>query len=263
MSAEYSSTRNIKEVHLEDPEGVMRRFKATGDAELRNQLVMHYLPHVNAAIYSMRSILLSNVPFDDLFNEGIIALMTCIDRYDPDRGASFDTYSYMAVRGAILKHLRKQNWLPNRIWEARKAITACQRELEQKLLREPTDNEMAAALNMTQKQLSDAIVEISAADTVSFEDMLEQSFERPDLSPASEDAGVDARLMNQELRQTLADAIAALPAKQKQVIALYYYENLNLREIGEVLELSQQRVSQIRKMALDSLTDAMKKYQQG
>jgi RNA polymerase sigma factor for flagellar operon FliA len=261
MTASYRPARTIREVHLENPEAVMREYKATGKIELRNQLVMHYLQHVNAAIYSMRSILFSNVPFDDLFNEGILALMDCIDRYEPDRGATFDTYSYMGIRGAILKYLRKQNWLPNRTWEARKAITAGRSELEQKLLREPTDAELADYLKMTPQQLSQTIVEISSADTVSFEEMLEQAFEHPSLHAAHDDEGVGSNLLQTELRNTLASAIEALPPKQKQVISLYYYENLNLREIGEVLDLSQQRVSQIRKKALDALTKAMKEYQ--
>ncbi|MCI2047894.1 MAG: FliA/WhiG family RNA polymerase sigma factor [Faecalibacterium sp.] len=261
MTTSNRPTRTIREVHLDDPEAVMCAYKKTGDGALRNQLVMHYLPHVNAAIYSMRSILFSNVPFDDLFNEGILALMDCIERYEPDRGATFDTYSYMGIRGAILKYLRKQNWLPNRTWEARKTISAGRSELEQRLMREPTDAELAEYLKMTPKQLSQLIVEISSADTVSFEEMLEQAYEHPSIHTDAEEESVGAGLLKKELRDTLAKAIEALPPREKQVVSLYYYENLNLREIGEVLELSQQRVSQIRKKALDQLTQAMKEYQ--
>ncbi len=247
-----------------DPEELMRQYKATGDIETRNQLVMHYLQFVNVAIYSMRSILLSNVPFEDFFNQGVLALIECIERYDPDRGASFDTYSYLGIRGAILKYLRKQNWLPNRVWEARKRITQGRAELEQKLMREPSDRELADYLGLSEKQLDGLISEMSVVDTVSFEELLESSYMgASDAAGAVMDGDVSDRLLREELQEALAAAIDALPPKQKQVISLYYYENLNLREIGEVLGVSQQRVSQIRAKAIENLSEAIKRYDCG
>ena len=257
------SKKHTEEDKAINPEEVMRRYKTTGDVELRNQLVMHYLQFVNVAIYSMRSILLSNIPFEDFFNQGVLALIECIDRYDPDRGASFDTYSYLGIRGAILKYLRKQNWLSNRVWEARKRITQGRAELEQKLMREPSDRELADHLGLSEKQLDGLITEMSVVDTVSFDEMLESSLLGAADTLAGTEGDVSDRLLREEMQEALAAAIDALPAKQKQVISLYYYENLNLREIGEVLGVSQQRVSQIRAKALESLTEAMKKYDCG
>ena len=256
-----NESRYIKEVKIEDPEGVMLRYKETGDVELRNQLVMHYLQYVNIAIYSMRSILLSNIPFDDFFNQGILALIDCIERYDPSRGASFDTYSYMGIRGSILKYLRKQNWLPNRVWEARKRISQGRIDLEQSLLREPTDKELADYLEMTEKQLNSLISEITVVETVSFEELLENTYSGiTENTGLISDIDISENLLQQEMLDALANAINNLPPKQKQVIALYYYENLNLREIGEVLDVSQQRVSQIRSKTLEVLTEAMKEF---
>lgn len=254
----------INEIKVSEPEELMRQYKATGDVELRNQLVMHYIQFVNVAIYSMRSILLSNIPFEDFFNQGVLALIECIERYDPCRGASFDTYSYLGIRGSILKYLRKQNWLPNRVWEARKRIAQGRSELEQTLMREPTDKELASHLCMSEKQLEGLISEMSVIDTVSFEELLESTY-----TGATEnfgydiDADISDKLFQEELLAALASAIDALPPKQKQVISLYYYESLNLREIGEVLGVSQQRVSQIRAKALESLSDAMKQFENG
>jgi len=256
-----NESRYIKEIKIEDPEKVMLRYKGTGDVELRNQLVMHYLQYVNIAIYSMRSILLSNIPFDDFFNQGIMALIDCIERYDPTRGASFDTYSYMGIRGSILKYLRKQNWLPNRVWEARKRISQGRIDLEQTLLREPTDKELADHLEMTEKQLNNLISEITVVETVSFEELLENTYSGiTENTGLISDIDISDNLLQQEMLDALADAINKLPPKQKQVISLYYYENLNLREIGEVLDISQQRVSQIRSKTLDVLTEAMKDF---
>lgn len=253
-----NAAQGIREIKVDDPDGLMRRYKATGDVELRNQLVMHYLQHINVAIYSMRSILLSNVPYEDFFDQGVLALIECIERYDPDRGASFHTYSYMGIRGAILKYLRKQNWLPNNAWDARKKISQSRTALEQELLRQPTDAELAGRMGMSQQELSQCLMEIAAVDTLSFDELLEQTYDGLlSQSRLQEDGGVDRELLEEELRTALGRAIDALPARQKQIISLYYYENLNLREIGEILDLSQQRVSQIRKKALEQLQEAL------
>ena len=159
--------------------------------------------------------------------------------------------------------MRKQNWLSNRVWEARKRITQGRAELEQKLMREPSDRELADHLGLSEKQLDGLITEMSVVDTVSFEEMLESSFLGAADTLAGTEGDVSDRLLREEMQEALAAAIDALPAKQKQVISLYYYENLNLREIGEVLGVSQQRVSQIRAKALESLSEAMKKYDCG
>lgn len=260
-----SNGRNaVTEIRVSDPEELMRLYKTSGDVELRNRLVMHYIQYVNAAIYSMRSVLLSNIPFEDFFNQGVLALIDCIERYDPDRGASFDTYSYLGIRGSILKYLRKQNWLPNRVWEARKKIAQGRSELEQSLMREPTDRELATHLSLSEKQLDGLITEMTVVDTVSFEELLESAYTNISENIGNvSDGDVSERIFQEELMEALASAIEELPPKQKQVISLYYYENLNLREIGEVLNVSQQRVSQIRAKALQSLTDYMQNFVNG
>ncbi len=259
---EKYSNPQIKECKVDDPEALMIKYKQTGDVELRNQLVMHYLQYVNIAIYNMRSILLSNIAFDDFFNQGIIALIDCIERYDITRGvATFDTYSYTFIRGSILKYLRKQNWLPNRLWEARKKISQGKNLLEQRLLREPTNKELADYLGISEDKLSKNICEISVIDNISFEELLAETYGNGVKIPDENgDSSPDADLIARELRQSLTKAIEKLPPKQKQIISLFYYENLNLREIGEVLEISQQRVSQLRKAALESLREGLQDF---
>lgn len=249
-------SHTIKEVRLANAEETMRKYKETGNIELRNQLVMHYLQYVNTAIYGMRSILLSNIPFDDFFDQGILALIDCIERYDPDRGASFDTYSYLGIRGAILKYLRKQNWISNRLWDVKRNINKARQELEQKLLRVPSDKELAEHMGMSEQQLNKSIVEMSVVDTVSFEELLENVWESRTDAVAQQD--VTTNIFRDELQNALTKAIDGLNPKQKQVISLYYHENLNLREIGEILDISQQRVSQIRTRALEQLSQTLR-----
>ncbi|WP_458862807.1 sigma-70 family RNA polymerase sigma factor [Acidaminobacterium chupaoyuni] len=249
----------IKEVRAADPEELMLRYKESGSLELRNQLVMHYLQYVNTAIWGMRTILISNIPYDDFFDQGVLALMECIERYDPDRGASFDTYSYMAIRCAMLKYLRKQNWLSNRLWEMRKKIVRARAALEQQLGRQPAERELAEYLGISEGELGKCAMEIAVIDTISFEELLESAAEsRYRQQTHSVEGEVIDKIVRGELQKALAESIDLLEGKQKQVVALYYYENLNLREIGEVLDVSPQRVSQIRKKALEKLMISMK-----
>ncbi len=254
--------QGIKQIKAEEPEKLMLEYKETGDISLRNALVMHYINLVDIAIYGMRSIMLSGIPYEDFFGQGTLALIDCIERYDPNRGANFQTYSYMGIRGSILKFARKQNWIPNSAWDARKKITKGTAELEQSLLRSPTDKEIAEHVGMSEKELSKRLMEISAVETVSFEEMLEDAFERVMQSGSIKDGGVDRSLLEEEFAVALGAAIEALPPKQRQIITLYYYENMNLREIGEILELTQQRVSQLRKKALDTMQEALEEFRQ-
>lgn len=261
--ARPQEAHTIKEIRAGDPQELMRRYKSTGDIGLRNQLVMHYIRHVNIAIYSIKSLALSRVPFEDFFNQGVLALMDCIERYDPERGeASFDTYCYTAIRGAVIKYMRRQCWLPNRLWETRSKIMKQRSELEQSLQREPTDDELAEAMGITRQKLEQSFAELDAVDTASFEEMLEESYDGVGIGkmPEAPDSEVDRRLLRQELDEALGQAIESLPEKERQIITLYYYENLNLREIGEVLGLSQQRISQCRASALERLRGALKNH---
>lgn len=243
-----------KDVTLEDPDAVMREYKRTGDLNLRNQLVLHYSPYVRAAIYSMRSLFFSNVPAEDFFNQGILALIECIDRFNVSRGVRMDTYMYKIIRGRLINYARKQNWLPNRVWSMAKKLHTTRAALEASLMRAPTDKEIAQEMGLSMNEYEHLRMEVSIADTVSYEELLEQSWDMAASSVTESGAGeIDDDLMREETRKVLAAAIDRLPAKHKQVIALCYYENLNLREIGEVLGLTQQRVSQIRASALKKL----------
>ncbi len=242
----------------EEAEALMRAYKATGDVKIRNELVLYYSNQVDIAIRSMRSILLSNIPYEDFFNQGILALMDCMERFDPDRGASFQTYIYRGIRGSLLNYMRKQRWLPNRVREARRDMQQARTELQTRLMREPTMAELAERLGIPEQKLSQLQMEISAVDAISLEEMMEDSY--GNVITESQDVYEDSvakDMLEGELRTALAAAISTLSPKQQQVITLCYFENLNLREIGQVLGLTQQRVSQIRSAAIGKLGVAM------
>jgi RNA polymerase sigma factor for flagellar operon FliA len=254
---------------------MMALYKQTKDVEIRNQLVMHYAPAVKHTIINMRSILPQHISQEEFFHQGVIALIECIDKYDPDRGASFSTFIYKHLRGAMLSYMRKHSWLPYRVRTARRSILQARAELNSQLLREPTDQELADHLQMPAKELNRNLQEIATADMVSFEEVMSgagggitslfdgATTQAGQRLAAIRDDSIDRELMQEELRSVLAEAIDDLSPKEKQVISLCYYENLNLREIGEVLNVSQQRISFIRSQALAKLKNTMVKYLYG
>lgn len=253
---------------LEDPEELMRKYKDTKDIRIRNQLVLHYESSVRKTVMSMRSILPANAQYDDFVNQGIIALIDCIDKYDPDRGASFDTYIYKRLRGSVLSYMRKQSWLPYRVRVARRNIIRERDNLSAELMREPTQAELAERLDMSEKELDKFMQEISNAEMLSFEELMENAAQLLDVSleRAGNSNGYEApegKLLADELKEVLLKSIETLPMREKQVITLCYYENLNLREIGEVLSISQQRASCARTTGLQKLNKKLKEYLNG
>lgn len=251
---------------IDNPEELMRLYKKTGDMELRNQLVLHYVDAVQKAVMSMRSTLPINAQYEDLVNQGILALIDCIDKYDPDRGAAFETYIYKRLRGAVLSYMRKQSWIPYRVRSARRSILQERDNLSSELLREPTQQELAQRLDMSEKELDKYLQEISNAEMLSFEELLENAGQLIEGSLESSSPVYDApegKLLAEELKEVLKSSIEELPRREREVITLCYYENLNLREIGEVLGISQQRASCARTTGLQKLNKKLKKYLDG
>ena len=244
----------------DNPLEMMAEYKRTKDIQIRNRLVLHYAPAVKHTIINMRSMLPQTISQEEFYHQGIIALIDCIEKYDPDRGASFSTFIYKHLRGSILSYMRKHSWLPYRVRAARRSIIQARSELHSTLLREPTDQELAEHMDIPRKELNRNLQEIAAADMVSFEELMNGGGDQ--LRDAQED-GVDRDLMREELQEALAESIDRLSPKEKQVVSLCYYENLNLREIGEVLNVSQQRISFIRSQALVKLRKAMIEYLYG
>ena len=253
---------------------MMALYKQTKDVGIRNQLVLHYAPAVRHTIVNMRGSLPQQIQQEEFFHQGVIALIDCIERYDPERGASFTTFIYKHLRGAMLSYMRKFSWLPYRVRAARRSILQAQAELNHQLLREPTESELAEHLQIPEAELRKNLQEIGTADMVSFEEMVSSGggYSAPfDGTAYSGDArfgdilddGVDRGLLQDEMQDVLVKAIESLSPKEKQVITLCYYENLNMREIGEVLGVSQQRISFVRSAALVKLRKAMVEYLHG
>ena len=261
-----NSSAAIKKNIPDDPVELMRLYKKTGDLSIRNQIVLHYMDSIKKTVMSMRSRLPGNMQYDDFVNQGVLALIDCIEKYDMDRGASFDTYIYKRLRGSVLSYMRKQSWLPYRVRVARRNILQEQEHMMAELGREPTHAELAQRMRMSEKELEKYLLEIYNAEMYSFEELLEnasQVVEQLVENRDNGDLGPEGRLLQEELKKVLMESIESLPTRERQVITLCYYENLNLREIGEVLGISQQRASCARSTGLAKLNKKLSEYLNG
>jgi RNA polymerase sigma factor FliA len=244
---------SVKAVELKD---LWRRYRANADERARERLVVAYSPLVKYVAGRMASGLPTHVEEADLISYGLLGLISAIERFDPDREIKFETYAIPRVRGAIIDELRALDWVPRSVRSRAREIERANVKLEHRLQRAPTDEEIAAELGLSIAEFHDSLVQISnstiaaldelwtvsdtSGDQVSLLDTL-QDPEAPDPAKA-----MDAS----ELQDRIADAIARLPEREKLVIALYYYENLTLREIGEVLGVTESRISQLHTKAV-------------
>lgn len=240
-----------------------RRYKNGGDERARERLVVAYSPVVKYVAGRLGSGLPAHVDEADLISYGLFGLISAIERFEPDREIKFETYAIPRIRGAIIDELRTQDWVPRSVRARARDIERASAKLEHRLQRTPTDAEMAAELSISEEDLQASLVQISTSTVAALEEMwtvsdasgdtvsLLQTLQDPD-APDPEEATQAAAL-----KERMADRIAALPEREKLVVALYYYESLTLREIGEVLGVTESRVSQLHTKAILRLRGAL------
>ncbi len=244
---------NVKAIELQD---LWRRYKSSGDERARERLVVAYAPLVKYVAGRMGSGLPAHVEEADLISYGLGGLISAIERFDLEREIKFETYAITRIRGAIIDELRALDWVPRSVRARARQFERVNMKLEARLQRAPTDEEMAAELEITLEEFQDGLLQISTSTIVALDELWSVSDSSGDqvslLDTLPDRAAPDPQAVvdQSELRDRIADAIAALPEREKLVIALYYYENLTLREIGEVLGVTESRVSQLHTKAV-------------
>jgi RNA polymerase sigma factor FliA len=232
-----------------------RRFKDHDDPQAKERLVLTYAPLVKFVAGRMNSQLPSHVEETDLISYGLMGLIGAVERFDPARQIKFETYALPRIKGSIIDELRSLDWVPRSVRARSREIERKAAQLEHKLQRAPTEEELAEALDMTLDDFRAAITQISNSSIVALDETWSVSSGGEPLSliDTIADTGShrpDLQMEVTELRDTLADAIARLPEREKIVIALYYYDHLTLREIGEVLGVTESRISQLHTKAI-------------
>jgi RNA polymerase sigma factor for flagellar operon FliA len=233
-----------------------KRYKMDGDLAARERLILAYAPLVKYVAGRMSSGLPAHIDEADLISYGLLGLIGAVERFDPGRDIKFETYAVSRIKGSIIDELRSLDWVPRSVRsKAREIERACAR-LENDLQRAPTDEEICEELDMTGDEFHYTLTQISNTSIVALDELWEISGSDGDTAslietledPKSRDPSKMLDLT--EMKAQLAKGIDALPDREKIVIALYYYENLTLREIGEVLGVTESRVSQLHTKAI-------------
>jgi RNA polymerase sigma factor for flagellar operon FliA len=240
----------------EDVTELWRTFRRTGDQALRDRLILMYAPIVKYVAGRLGSGLPAHVDEGDLVSYGLLGLISAIERYDPDRDVKFETYAIARIKGSILDELRALDWVPRSVRSRARQIERAMAELEAKLGHAPSDEELAKKVGISDLELEDSLTDISRSSIAALDELWTISGSGGDqvalIDTIEDTQGPEPQsaFAQTELREMVADAITNLPEREKLVITLYYYEDLTLREIGEVLGVTESRVSQLHTKAV-------------
>jgi len=231
--------------------------------ENREEVIKRYSPMIKYVANRIAMRLPPHIEVDDLISVGVLGLMDAISKYDSSRGAKFKTYAEFRVRGAILDELRAMDWVPRSIRQKASNVDKVVQALQAKLSRSPEDEEVAKEMGISLDQFHDTLNETKSIPIFSLEDLgiAKESGEQQSLldclaGKADADPQTQIRLI--ELKEIIAKAIDALPEKERLMVSLYYYEELTMKEIGAVLEITESRVSQIHSKAVYRLRTKLK-----
>ncbi|MDD3839684.1 MAG: FliA/WhiG family RNA polymerase sigma factor [Clostridia bacterium] len=236
-----------------------KAYKKNPSDTIRNELILKNTYLVKQIAGRIFTSIAKKVDYDDLVSIGIIGLIDSIEKYDIDRKVKFKTYAYLRIRGEIQDYLRKQDYVPRNIREKANMIEKAYNQLQSQHCKAITDEEVANYLNIPLGEFNDIIKRIDSYINFSLEDMLEKNIY---VEPISTDKDVipHEQLENREIKRILSNAIDRLPAKERKVIQLYYYEELTLKEIGIILNLSESRISQLHTKSLLRLRGSLARY---
>lgn len=235
--------------------------------ELRDRLIVEYADLVKVVAGRMSMYLGRNVEYDDLVGYGVFGLIESVDRFNPTKNVKFETFASQRIRGAILDQIRKLDWLPRSVRQKQKNYETAKSELASSLGRTPTADELAKKMGLTVDEIAGLEADTELSSLVSLDDYLEQGSEvGNDEARGNSDHGIvsyespETKVEKEELKQTIVDAINELTEKEKTVISLYYYDEMNLREISNIMSVSESRVSQLHSKALVKLKNKLGDY---
>lgn len=250
--------RPAREPKPVDPalEELWKEFKATGDGDVRERLILHYAPLVKYVAGRVGVGLPPNIEQADLVSYGIFGLIDAIEKFDVNRAIKFETYAISRIKGAIIDELRSIDWIPRSIRSKAREVERAYAALEARLHRTPTEPEVAAELGIKLEELHAIFGQVSFVNVVALDELLNVNGEKGDkvsLVDTLEDTKAEDPVRvfeSQETKHLLARAINMLPEREKIVVTLYYYEGLTLAEIGQVLGVTESRICQMHTKAV-------------
>ena len=238
---------------VENKQKLWEDYTKCHSSELREKIIIEYAGLVKIVAGRLSIYLGYNVEYDDLVGYGTFGLIDAIDKFDYDKGVKFETYASLRIRGAILDQIRKMDWIPRTLRQKQKRLDAAYQKMESLYGRVATDEEIANELEITVEELENWQNQTKISNLVSLDEYMEQGEGHVE-SHTSEDFAQPQKIIEkQELKEILIKALEYLTEKEKKVIVLYYYEELTLKEISAVLEVSESRVSQLHTKALQKM----------
>ena len=236
-------------------------YAKTKRSDIREKIILEYAPLVKVVAGRLSMYLGYNVEYEDLVSYGIFGLIDAIDKFDSLKGVKFETYASLRIRGAILDQIRKMDWIPRTIRQKQKKIDTVMREIEAEKGRPATDEEIARGLGISDDEYTDWQSQMKITGVVSLNEYLEQGSEIPNDRNTSRHFDSPEKMVEQnELAEVLKSSLTLLTEKERRVIELYYYEELTLKEISHVLEVTESRISQLHTKALQKMKVRMGKY---
>ena len=231
------------------------------DAELREKIIIEYAPLVRVVAGRLSMYLGYNVEYEDLVSYGIFGLIDAIDKFDRGKDVKFETYASLRIRGSILDQIRKMDWIPRTVRQKRKKIEEAIKQIETKTGRNASDEEIAKELGIGEEELNDWQTQLNVTNVISLNEFVEQGGEPVmDAKNNSHFIQPEESVQEEELKKVLMESLELLTEKEKKVILLYYYEDLTLKEISSILEVSESRVSQLHTKALLKMRKKMGNY---
>ncbi len=242
-----------------DSGNLWQAYKEKGDQTAKDQLIVGYVPLVKSIAGRLFVTYNSQVEYDDIVGYGIIGLIDAVEKFDHKKGIKFETYASIRIRGAVVDHLRINDWIPRSLRAKYRKVEEVVQRLQSEMGGEATDDMIAKELGMTLDEYSSYMGEITTYAVVSLEEKIEEN-KSFDIVSEDEDYMPGEALERKELKRALADALRGLPEKERQVLELYYYSELTYKEIAAVLEVTESRISQIHTKAITKLKASLSAY---
>jgi RNA polymerase sigma factor for flagellar operon FliA len=246
-------TEGLLDQNIEDELWI--KYRKNRDPKIREDFIKQYAPLVKYVAGKVAVGMPHNVEFDDLVGYGVFGLLDAIDKFDPGKNVKFKTYAVTRIRGAIFDELRSIDWVPRSVRQKTREVEDAIGNLEAQLGRTATDQEIAKSLNMNEDEFLKTMMKISGTSILSLNDVWFSGDENDKVSigdsiesPSS--LNPDVIVEKNEIRRVIVDSISELPDKEKKILVLYYYEDLTLKEIGQVLQVTESRVSQLHTKAI-------------
>lgn len=230
--------------------------------ELREKLIIEFAPLVKLVAGRLSMYLGYNVEYEDLCSYGIFGLIDAIDKFDSMKEVKFETYASLRIRGSILDQIRKMDWIPRTIRQKQKQIDSVMKQIEQEKGRQATDLEIAEGLGITEDEFYDWQSQMKITGLVSLDEFMESGSDVPQ-GYGGTTAHFDSpeeNIEKQELYQMLAEALKLLTEKEQQIVTMYYYQEMTLKEIANVLEVSESRISQLHTRAIGKMRTKLGNY---